>query len=113
MIEHIRMPVVSPFSDNLNQHPFSAATVKLTVIFPLPGTEVQSTFGNPNNNFATYYFSFYMGIGIILTGVIMSVPFDQLMRGQSLEPGLIIVYKPGFVIVDENRCSDMHNINQA
>ncbi len=54
-----------------------------------------------------------MGISIVFAGAIMSVSRGRCVWRQFFQPNLIIMVKPALVIVDEDRSSDVHGVDEA
>ena len=61
------------FADDLDQDALPAPAVELGVEDLLPRTEVQLTVRNGKNHFAPHDLALHMRIGIILTGIIMTI----------------------------------------
>lgn len=60
-------------ADDLHQHSFSSAAIKLAIEDLLPGSKVQFAFGNGNDHFTPHNLSLHVGIGIILTRAVVLV----------------------------------------
>ena len=58
------------FTDNLDQHPFASATVKLAIKNLFPGAEIESAVGDGNNNLPAHDLPFHMGVGVVFTDIV-------------------------------------------
>ncbi len=99
-------------SDNFNQNPLPSPPVKLTVEDLFPGAKVQMSVRDGHDDFPPHDLPFQMGIPVILTRSVMSVPRDGIVGGDILQPFLIVLMQTGFIIVDEYRRRDVHRIYQ-
>ena len=53
-----------------------------------------------------------MGIGIVFTGVVVTVATDRLVRRQFFQPLGVIVMQTTLVVVNKDTGGDVHGINQ-
>ncbi len=101
------------FPNYLHQHSFSASAVKFAIENLFPGAEIQFAAGYCHNDFPAHDLPFEVGIGIILAGSIMIVLRRRIVRGQFIEPDLVIMQKALLGIVDKNGGRDMHRVDQT
>ena len=102
------------FPDDFDEDAFSAHPVELTVVDLFPGSEVQFTFGDSNDDFASHDLAFEVGISVVLTGAVVVVVFrGWVERGQVFQPDSKVVEQSAFGIVDKNRGGDVHGVDQA
>jgi hypothetical protein len=94
-----------------DQHPFPAPPVKFSIENPFPGTEIQPTIGNGYNHFPTHDLPFHVGIGIILTNIVMILGY-RFMGRQFLQPDIVIVVQAALIVINENAGCDVHGIDQ-
>lgn len=57
------------FPDNLDQHPFFPAAVKLSVEDLLPGTEIQTPFSHGHHHFPSHDLPLHVGVGVVLAHI--------------------------------------------
>ena len=78
-------PIVSLFTDDLDQHPLLSSAVKLAVEDLLPPSKIQLAVGNGDDHFAPHHLPFDVRIGIIFPCVIVPVLVERFMRRQPLQ----------------------------
>ena len=78
-----------------------------------PGTEVELSFGDGDDDFAAHDLALEMSIGIIFAGAIVLVLRSGRMGRQFLEPHIIIVEQSILGVVNVNAGGDVHGIDQA
>ena len=61
------------FSNNFYKCPFASSAVKLSIKYLFPGSKVEFTVGDCNNNFTSHYLPFHVGICIILPNIVSIV----------------------------------------
>ena len=99
------------FPDDLDQYPFTAPAVELTVEYLFPRPEIEFTGGDRHDYFAPHDGAFEMGIGIILCTVV-GILGIRLLRRQLFQPLLKVGVQARLVIVDEDRRGDVHGVAQ-
>ena len=77
----------------------------------LPRAQVQLPIGNRNHHLTPHNLAFHVSIRIIFVTVV-PVLAVRLFRGQLLQPDLVVMMQPGFIIVDEYRSSYVHRIDK-
>src|SRR3972149_834753 len=97
------------FPNNLHQNPFPSSAIKLPIKNLLPGTKIQFALCNCNHDFPSHNLSFQMGISIIFT-IVVTVLGNWFMGCKFLKPYIKVMVKPGFIIIDKNRCCYMHGV---
>lgn len=101
------------FANDLNQNPLAAVTVKFAVEDVFPGTEIEFSFGNGDDDFASHDLTFHVSIGVILTGAIVMVVGGGCVWCELFQPDIIVMMQAAFVVVDEHRGGDVHGIDEA
>jgi hypothetical protein len=96
------------FSDDLDQHPLSAPAVELTVEDLLPRPEIQPASGDGHHDLAAYHLPLQVCVGVVLASAVMPVLVGGRVRGETLEPFLVIVVQAALVIVDQNNTIVSH-----
>src|SRR5882762_8259775 len=100
--------------DDLDQHPLRAPSVELAVEDLLPGSEIQLPAGDRDHDLAPHDLALVVGVGVVLAGAIVPVAFGaRIVRGQLLEPALVVLMEPRLVVVDEHARGDVHRVHQA
>ena len=97
--------------DELYQHPLLTPSVEFPVENLFPRPEIKLAICDRNHDLASHDLPFQMGVPIILPCPVMPIPRDRFMRGKLLQPVVIILMEPRFVIVDEYRGGDMHRVH--
>ena len=72
---------------------------------------MEFSLGNRHHHLTTHDLALHMGIGIVFVAV-MTVLTHRFVRSQALQPLFIVVVQARFVIVDEDRGSDVHGVAQ-
>lgn len=98
-------------TDYLHQHPFPAATIKLAIEYLFPGAEIKLTIGDCDHHLPAHHLPLQMGVRVVLTDV-MTVLIDRFVGSQLFKPKLIIVMQTGFIIIDKDRCGNVHGIHK-
>jgi len=97
---------------DLDQDALPAPPVELTVEDLLPGAEVQPAVGDRHDHFAPHDLPLQMGVGVVLAGAVVAIVADRLVRGQLLQPILVVLMEAAFIIVDEDRGGYVHSVYQ-
>lgn len=97
-------------SDDLYQHAFPAPTVELTVKDLFPGAEIQFALGDGDDNLPAHNLALHVSVRIVLPGAVMFVLRSGRVRRQLLEPHLVVMMQPAFVVIDKNGGSDVHRV---
>ena len=106
-------PPVSPLlSDDFHQDAFAPAPVEFSVEDLLPGAEVQLAVGDGNDDFTPHDLTLQMGVGIVLSGIIVAILANRFMGCELFQPQGVVVMQTGLVIVDKDRRGDMHGIDE-
>ena len=100
-------------SDDFDEHPFPSVSVEFAVEDLFPGAEMQFAFRYGDDCLASHDLAFVVGIAVVFAGTVMLITADWFMRGKFFEPALVVLVQSRLVVVDENRCSDMHGIDEA
>jgi len=79
---------------------------------PLPGAKVEATVGHRNHNLAPHDLALEVSVGVVLTRAVVLVLARGRVRGQFLQPLLIVVVQPPLVVVDEHAGRNVHRIYQ-
>jgi hypothetical protein len=51
-----------------------------------------------------------VGVAVVLAGPVVAVAADRLVRGQLLQPVLIVGVQTPLIVVDEHAACDMHGV---
>ena len=100
-------------SDNLDQHSFLAATVEFAVENLFPRTEIEFAVGDGDDDFAAHDLAFQVGVGVVFAGAVVSIGGGRRVRREFFQPDVVIVMQPALVVVDEDRCGDVHGVDQT
>jgi hypothetical protein len=106
-------PIYRLLPDDFNQDPLSPAAVKLPIKDLLPGAKVQLPLGDRRYNFPPHHLPFQVGVAILFPRPVVPIAGNGFVRGQLLEPFIIVLMKPKFVIIDEYGCRDVHGIDEG
>jgi hypothetical protein len=99
-------------TNNLYKHSLAAVPVELPVKDLFPWAEVEFAFGDGDDDFAAHDLAFEVGVCVVFAGAVVMILAGGSMRGEFFEPDLVIVMEAGFVVVDENRCGDVHRVDE-
>jgi len=99
-------------SNNFYQDPFLSSPVKLPVKNLLPGAEVEFSPSDGHHHLPAHDLAFQVGVAVILPGPIMEILADGFVGGQFFQPLVIIPVQAGLVVIDKNRGSDVHGVDQ-
>lgn len=80
-------------------------------LFPWPEIQLPSRYRN--DHLSPHHLSLHVGIGIVFTGTVVLVLCSRRVRGELLQPNLVIMQQPILRIVYEHRCSYVHGIHQT
>src|SRR5258705_2650609 len=97
-------------TDDFHQHTFPTPTIKLAIKNLFPRREVHLTACNCHDNLAAHHLSLEVSVSVIFSGFIVVIATDGFVWSELFKPGFIIVMKPAFVIINENRGGYMHGI---
>ena len=100
-------------SYDLDQNALRPPAIEFAVEYGLPRSEVESTFGDGNDNFAAHYLSFVMGVPVIFTRAIVFVAADWFMWGKFFEPAFVVIVQSTLIVVYEDACCYVHGIYEA
>ena len=100
------------FPDNLHQHSFPAAPVKLPVEDLLPGAEIQLAVGHGHHHFPAHDLALHVGVGIVLPDIVAVLGHRRVGR-ELLQPDIVVVVQARLVIVDEDAGGDVHGVSPA
>ena len=76
--------------DDLYQHPFPSLLIEIPVVDLLPRPEVEPPLGDRHHYLSSHDLPLDVRVGVILACFIVPVLAHRLMRGQLLEPAVII-----------------------
>ena len=54
-----------------------------------------------------------MRVGVVLASVVVPVSVDRFVRGDPLQPFLVVVMQTAFVVIDEHGGGDVHGVDQT
>ena len=94
------------------QDPFSSFPIEFPIENLLPGAQIQFPVGDSHHSLPAHDLAFEMRIGIVLKAI-MGILGMGLFGSQFFQPFLEIRVQAGFIVIDEDRCCDMHRIHQA
>jgi len=100
-------------SDDLDEDALLSPAVELAVEDLLPRTEVEHAVRDGDDDLAAHDLSFEVGISIVLSGPIVAILTHRFVRCEPLQPNLVVVVEPWFIIVDEDRCCYVHGVHHA
>lgn len=78
-------------ADDLHQHALAPPAVELAVEDLLPRPEVELALGDGDYDFPAHDLAFHVGVGVILAGAVVVILSRGRMRGEFLEPDLIVM----------------------
>ena len=107
------IPIYRLLPDDFNQDPLSPAAIKLPIKDLLPGAKVQLPLGDRHYYFPPHHLPFQVGIAILFPRTIVPVAGNGFVGGQFLEPFIIVLMKPGFIIIDEYGRCDVHGVDEC
>jgi len=99
--------------DDLDQNALRSPPIEFTVEDSLPRSEVESTVGDGNDDFAAHDLSFVMGVAVILARAVVFVAADWFMWGKFFEPAFVIIVQSALIVVYEDACGYVHGIYEA
>ena len=88
-------------SDDLDQHALPPSAVELAVEDLLPRAEIQLPIHYRYHHLPPHHLAFQVRIGIILTGAVVPVLVNRLMRCESFQPNLIVMVETTFDKIDQ------------
>jgi hypothetical protein len=89
VIHWIRSLGIAP--NDLHQHVLAPYPVELAIEDLLPGTEIQPAVRHRYHHLAPHHLTLEVGICVVLAGSVVPVLTRRLVRGEALQPGLVIV----------------------
>src|SRR4030095_12156278 len=98
--------------DNLHQHPLLPPPIEFTINDLLPWSEVEVAVCDRNHSLAAHHLSLDVRVGVIFASLIVVILAHGFVWRELLEPCLIILVQPTFVIINENRSRNVHRIHQ-
>ena len=87
-------------ADDFHQHPLSSPAVELAVEDLLPRPEVERAFGNGHHDLTAHDLALEMRVGVVLAGAVVIVLRGRLVRGELLEPDVVVVQEAVLAVVD-------------
>ncbi len=96
-------------ADYFNEYPFAPPAVELSVKNLLPCPEIESAVGDGDHDLSTHDLPLHVGIGIVLTHVVL-VGGHWFVGRDFLQPDIVVVVQAGLVVIDEDRRGDVHGI---
>ena len=98
-------------SNNLNQKTLSAFAVEFIIEDVFPRPQVQLAVCDGDHDLPAHDLPFHVAVGIVFIAVvaILAVGF---FRSELFQPHLVIMMQAGFIIVDKDRCGNMHSVNE-
>ena len=99
--------------DQLHQDPFPSATVEFAIENLFPGSKVELTVRDGDDDLSTHDLSLEVCITIVFTGLIVPITAQGGVRCQFFQPPPEVLMKPTFVIIDEDGCGDVHGIDET
>ena len=104
---------MTSLANDLHKHALFTLPIELVVEDMLPRSKVQLPIGNRHHDLAAHDLPFVMSISIVLAGAIVMVTLGRrIERGQFLQPCVVVVMQAGFVVINENRCSNVHRVHE-
>jgi len=97
----------------LDQNALRPLTIELAVEDSFPRSEIESTFGDGNDDFAAHDLSFVMGVSVIFARAVVLVAADWFMWGEFFEPAFVIFVQSTLIVVYEDACGYVHGIYEA
>jgi hypothetical protein len=74
------------FPNDLYEDTLSPSSVKLPIEDLLPGAKVKPPFGDSDHHLSAHDLTLQVGIPVILTGPVVSIPGRGFVRGELLKP---------------------------
>src|SRR5581483_4565966 len=99
-------------ADHLDQHALSPAAVELAVEDLLPRAEVELAARDRDDDLAPHDLPLQVGVGVVLAGVVVAVLLGRSVRGEALEPALVVLVEARLVVVDEDGRGDVHGVHE-
>lgn len=106
-------PRASSLPDDLRENPLPPPSVEFAVEDLLPGTEVELAGGDGHHHFAAHDLALHVRVGVIFAGAVVTVLRDRLVRGQFLQPVVVVLEEAVLRVVDVDAGGDMHGIDEA
>ena len=79
------------FANNFHQYPLASSSIELTVEDLLPRSKIKFTICHSYYNLTPHNLALHMCIGIVFTGIVMTVLADRFMRSQFFQPLFIVL----------------------
>lgn len=79
------------FANNLHQYSLASSTIKFTVENLLPRSKIKFTTRYGDNYLSPHDLALHVCIGVVFTGIVMTVLADRFMRSQFFQPLFIVL----------------------
>ncbi len=79
------------FANDFHENTFSAAAVEFAVEDLFPGSEVELSFGDRDDDFPSHDLAFHVRVGIVLAGAIVMILRRRRVGREFLQPDVVIV----------------------
>ena len=76
--------------DDFDQRAFASSAIPLSVEDLFPRAEIEFAFGDGDNDFAAHHLPFEVSIGVILTGVVVTVLAGGFVGGELFKPIFVV-----------------------
>src|SRR5687767_1791793 len=100
------------FAQDLDDHPLAALPVPFPVKHPLPGSQIELARGHRNDDLVAHGEAPEVGRGVVLPGLVVPVQGGVPGCHGVLQPVQDVVPESRLVVVDEDRCRNVHCGNQ-
>jgi hypothetical protein len=98
-------------SNDLYEDALLPLAIELAVEDLLPRSEVELAIRDGDDDLASHDRTFEMGVGVVLAGIV-AILGDRFMRGELLKPDIEVLVQATFIVVDEDRCRDVHGVRK-
>lgn len=100
-------------SNYFDQYAFAPSSIEFAVEDLLPWSEIKFAFGDRDDNFPSHDLALKMCVSVVFACPVVLIGVGRRVRSKFLQPYLVIVVQPGFVVVDEYRTGDVHGVRQT
>ena len=98
-------------SDDFDDDPFGALPIEFAVEEALPWTKVDPAIGDGQDDLVMQQEVFEVGIAVVFACLMMAIA--GIFGCQLLCPFHDVAVKAGFLVLDDNRCSEVHGRYQS
>ena len=108
-------PLDSPgasFAHDLYQDALLPSSIELPIEYLFPRSKVQPPICHCNDYLTPHNLSLEMRVTVVLARKIMAVTSGRFVRSQFLQLLLVVLMQATLIVIDEDRCRDVHGVHE-